>query len=90
MIQVINAHGTPFNVKIKEEQGKLGNIVEFYDARYTEKFGSLGQFVSSYYVFTLLETGDYPRGLCLDGGVPSWHVSSDNMDDVLNFIKDYA
>ena len=37
----------------------------------------LGQFVSSYYVHTLLETIDTARGLCLHGGVPRWTIDSD-------------
>jgi hypothetical protein len=82
-----------FNVRIVNTGDKYGlndclvndkaPMVEFYDTRYPHT--QYGQFVSRYYVDTLLErdTG----GLCLDGGVPSWTVSAEDMATVRNFLK---
>jgi hypothetical protein len=60
-------------------------LVEFYDSRYTHT--KYGQFVSRYYLETLLDGDTYPNGLCLHGGVPSWSVSAQGMQEVLEFIK---
>jgi hypothetical protein len=62
-------------------------MVEFYDSRYNHESGmGRGQFVSRYFVSTILG-GEYPNGLCLDGGVPEWSVSAEGMKQVINFIK---
>jgi len=54
-------------------------LVEFYDARQDPtQFGPRGQFVSRYYAHTLLQR-EYPQGLCLDGDVPQWSVSTTGM-----------
>ncbi len=50
-------------------------LVEFYDARYPHT--EFGQFVSRYCLSTMLERDD--AGLCLDGGVPEWSISADDM-----------
>lgn len=101
-IQVVNRHGIPFNVKVVQKGESYGRnnclthdrddaLVEFYDARYVDgRFSEEGQFVSRYYVSTLLESANYPRGLCLEGGVEDWYVTEGNMVDVLNFIRNYA
>lgn len=53
-------------------------LVEFYDARYPHT--EFGQFVTRYYVSTILERER--NGLCLDGGIPEWSVSANDMDIV--------
>jgi hypothetical protein len=52
-------------------------MVEFYDVRQASNpgFSPIGQFVSRYNASTLL-AGDRNRGLCLDGGVPSWSINA--------------
>lgn len=85
-----------FNVRIVNTGDKYGvndclinrkaPMVEFYDSRFKQgSDGARGQFVSRYYIDTLLErdTG----GLCLDGGVPAWTVSAPDMAIVRNFLK---
>lgn len=47
-------------------------MVEFYDTRW--EHGSLGQFVSRYYVDTLTESKN--GKLCLDGSIESWTIHS--------------
>ncbi len=88
ILKIVNQYGIPFNVKISERKGELfekyGEIVEFYDARFTEKFGEYGQFVSSYYVKSL---EGHLGGLCLDGGVDAWVVSEGNMLEVNDWIN---
>ena len=88
-----------FNVRIVRMGDKYGRnyclthgedkpLVEFYDSRYPHT--EYGQFVSRYYVCTLLETseGHGNRGLCLDGGVPSWTVSAEDMDTVREYLRE--
>lgn len=48
--------------------------------------GQRGQFVTRYYVKTLINSY-YPHGLCLDGGVPAWSVSAEGMQQVIEFIE---
>jgi hypothetical protein len=60
-------------------------LVEFYDGRYLHT--PFGQFVSRYYISTILEENSYPAGLCLDGGIPEWQVSADDMQHVITFLK---
>jgi hypothetical protein len=61
-------------------------MVEFYDSRFTKGAdGDRGQFVSRYYVDTILDGSNC--GLCLDGGVSAWTVSAEDMDIVRNFLK---
>jgi hypothetical protein len=87
-----------FNVRIVNTGDKFGRndclvndkapMVEFYDTRYTSSdFAGRGQFVSRYYVSTLLEDSQYPNGLCLDGGITEWSVSADGMKQVLEYIQ---
>jgi hypothetical protein len=63
---------------------KLEPLVEFYDPRHPET--KLGQFVSRYCLSTLLK-GNFPDGLCLQGGVPSWSVSAHVMRQVQSWLS---
>lgn len=60
-------------------------LVEFYDMRYTDRFGERGQFVSRYYRSTLMES-DGRYGLNLDGGVRAWSVDVDAMQQVYRLL----
>ena len=66
-------------------------MVEFYDVRYPHT--QYGQFVSRYYISTILSQdsrgGEYSNGLCLDGRVPAWHVSAEDMAQVVTFLKEH-
>jgi hypothetical protein len=78
-----------FNVRVVTKGEKA--LVEFYDARYPHT--EFGQFVSRYYVSTILGTDGYGSaegGLSLDGGVPEWTVSANDMDTVRSFLKGVA
>lgn len=90
-----------FNVRIVRKGDRYGRdfclthdkedepLVEFYDTRYPHT--EYGQFVSRYYVSTLLsDKGNGPKntGLCLDGGVPSWTVSAKDMDTVRAYLRE--
>jgi hypothetical protein len=88
-----------FNVRVVNKGDKYGlnlcltheedkPLVEFYDARYPHT--EFGQFVSRYYVETILgDDGDGPKncGLNLDGGIPDWTVSAKDMDTVRGWLK---
>jgi hypothetical protein len=92
-----------FNVRVVNQGDKYGRdfclthdeqkpLVEFYDSRYPHT--EFGQFVSRYYVETILGEDGWGRaegGLCLDGGnADSWSVSAEDMDTVRAFLKQVA
>jgi len=60
--------------------------VFFYDSSVNWNRGEypLGQFVASYYVRTIL---DCTAGLRLDGGVPAWTVSAEEMQKIIKWLK---
>ena len=82
-----------FNVRIVNKGDMYGRnfclmhdehepVIEFYDSRYPHT--KFGQFVSRYYVSTLL---DHDGGLCLDGGNrDEWTVSSQDMKTVRDYL----
>ena len=88
-----------FNVRVVTKGDKYGRdfclthnedkpLVEFYDARYPHT--EFGQFVSRYYVETILGDDDYgPKnsGLSLDGGIPEWTVPASDMNTVRYWLK---
>jgi hypothetical protein len=71
--------------------GKVNPMVEFYDTKSQFHYDfvgepeeakaagaqCLGQFVSGYYVETLLENIATTNGICLHGGVPRWQIDGD-------------
>lgn len=87
-----------FNVRIVNEGDTFGRddcmthteeepLVEFYDPKQDPAvFGPRGQFIGRYYCDTIVN-GDYPRGLCLDGGVPAWSISAHGMRSVKAFLR---
>ena len=73
-------------------------LVEFYDADASFNDGpkdmgmKLGQFVSRYYMSTLMDDGDPigdGHGFCLDGGVPKWVIEGAAMKRVARFLNRY-
>lgn len=89
-----------YNVRVVQVGDKYGRndclindkapLVEFYDVRYNDpSFMGRGQFVSRYYVDTIME-GDYPNGLSLDGGIPEWSVGADAMRQVKQYLAGVA
>lgn len=65
--------------------------VEFYDYTYANQktFGPRGQFVSRYYVDTILEDGYgiLGRGLDLHGGVDVWKIDGAAMRIVRDWLR---
>ena len=64
-------------------------LVEFYDLRHPRDRPGLinGQFISRYYLSTLLRKNQDPlAGLCLEGRVPAWTVSARQMVHVRAFL----
>jgi hypothetical protein len=76
------------NVLLHEQDEPL---VEFYDAEQSlTKFGPLGQFVTRYYLTTLLENRQkHPAyaPLALDLGIPRWTVSAPHMGLVEHWLQ---
>ena len=58
-------------------------MIEFYDPRYQHT--PIGQFVSRYNISTILEGSVY--GLCLQGDVPEWTVSADDMQEIRAWLR---
>ena len=91
-----------FNVRVVSKGDKYGlnfclthnedkPLVEFYDARYPHT--EFGQFVSRYYVETILGNDGYGSkegGLSLHGGIPEWTVSAEDMATVRTFLQEVA
>ena len=98
-----------WNVRIVEDGDSYGKnmclthhkadpLVEFYDADACFNDGpkgiKLGQFVSRYYMSSLMgdEYGSpigNGQGLCLDGGVPKWVIEGAAMKRVARFLNRY-
>lgn len=99
-INIINSFGVKFKVKIVKngekpysKSGRLihkgRTLVEFYDYNDLNPDGNI-QFVSSYYVSTLLSNPNgVDGGLCLDTGSSTWNLSKSNLEEVLIFIKEF-
>ena len=90
MIQVINKEYRRFRVEVVLKGGCYGlnnclthdkddPLVEFWDVE-------CKQFVSRYYLSTLLESSN-TSGLCLDGGVPEWHITAENKRDAVEYAR---
>jgi len=98
--QITNKAGIPFNIRIVEKGMRYGlkdcllckgnePLVEFYDARY--RFWEYGQFVSRYYLHTLLEDKSIlQRGLCLYGGEPEWNIDDKTISVIMIYLEMYA
>ena len=87
-----------FNIRVVFEGDRYGRnlclthkesepMVEFYDADH--KFTEWGQFVSRYCLSTIVngEKRLCENGLCLDGGVPAWRLTGDQMKEAFETIK---
>ena len=98
-MQIFNENNKQFTVKLIDVGDSYGRdncltnddalMVEFYDTEHD-------QFVSRYYADTLLGNdefsvngGVYPNGLCLQGDVPEWNLSADNMLQVIGYLHGY-
>lgn len=89
LLDIVAANGVPFRVLFLPAGTEGPNAyrhpatseqatVEFYDRRYQHEAG-LGQFVSHYYVTTVLGTDGYGNGeggINLAGDVDSWTVDA--------------
>lgn len=65
------------------------SLVEFYDAKQdAAKFGPRGQFVSRYFLTTILGA-EGKHGLQLDGDIPEWSISPKGVREVQRYIKGY-
>jgi len=96
--------GIVFNVRILEPGQVYGrnhalendsgrNLIEFYDSRYEfdrdTQDNVLGQFVSRYYMETMIDRSKTfaNHGLSLDGGVPNWTIDAKGMEDLFNKLE---
>lgn len=88
-----------FNVRIVSKGESYGRddclthdkdeaLVEFYDAKHTALMPR-GQFVSRYYIYTLLGHRPGHVGLALDGGVPEWSISPKGVQEIQRYLRGY-
>jgi hypothetical protein len=81
IVQPGQSYGRDFCLTNESER----TLVEFYDVEHASKNGTsdekLGQFVSRYYLETLMDSYKQlsENGLCLDGGIPKWSINNDGM-----------
>lgn len=96
MLQVINDNQVKINVRIVRKGDTYGlndcfthdkdiPLIEFYDDRYKQGFGELGQFISRYYTDTILKHSTL-CGISLEGSIPDWSINSDNVKQVQAYI----
>lgn len=98
LITVKNDDDRVFVVRIVREGDRYGlndclthddprPMIEFYDATYIgDKFGPRGQFTGGrYFVETLDERYDSAVDLALDGGIPVWSLTAQNVRDALDY-----
>jgi hypothetical protein len=93
-------NGVPFLARLVKKGDQYGlngclahedarPMVEFFDRRFDldKWLGVQGQFVSRYYVETLV-AHDQSYGLLLDGGVPDWSIGADSLCAVRRWLLD--
>jgi hypothetical protein len=94
---VVNSWGIPFNVRLVEPGELLfpgtdnptthnykETGIQFFDARYVKGFTPLGQFVSSYYLSTFIESD---AGINLYGGVADWFITDTNKAEIKDWLS---
>lgn len=98
--KLTNANGRVFTVRVVRKGDRYGldhclvnesaTMVEFYDATYAGKrgFDREGQFVSRYFVSTLLEDSNrLEAGLSLDGGIVEWTIDGEALAPLLVALR---
>jgi hypothetical protein len=74
-------------ISVKNESDFNEPLVEFYDATYEnfKSFGPRGQFISRYYLSTMRAFAETsPTSiLSLQGDVPEWQVTAQNVRDAI-------
>ena len=95
-LMVTNVNGRKFDARVVDTNDNYGlndglvneddPMVEFYDMG-SSNFPN-GQFVSRYYVSTIVEDENrlIQNGLNLDGGIAKWSLTGDQMKDAINQI----
>lgn len=86
-------HGVPMVAKLVKKDYATELLIEFYDLRYpftpifTHPTGEAlrGQFISRYHASIIME---HMGGLCLDGGVQTWDIDSENIDALINWMDE--
>lgn len=90
MIKIINDNGRIWCVSltgVTETSKSRDATVDFYDCRYEHT--EFGQFVSSYYLETILEHAE-GVGLDLNCGIPDWKISGKTMDRIILWLKEVS
>jgi hypothetical protein len=78
-------YGVPHNGK-RACLNRADTMIEFWDRRHNHDAEHQAQFVSRYYLTSILDCCD---GLILDGGVPDWQLSKESMQMCLRMLAKY-
>ena len=96
IFNVTNSNGDGFNVRVVRKGDRYGldnclthdtnnALVEVYDAECASS--ELGQFVSRYYISTLLEGNSRNTGINLEGSEPKWSIDASNWSKVIAWLE---
>jgi hypothetical protein len=78
--------GDKYGLNFKLTHDKDKPLVEFYDAEHPHT--QYGQFISRYYLSTLLEGHrNRTKGLDLLGYEPKWKIDRDTMTEIISWLK---
>lgn len=93
--EITNDKGNKFLVRIVRKGDRYGRndclvnqenkaLVEVYDAEYIHT--QFGQFISRYYMETLLDGSSRNNGINLYGGEPKWQIDAQNWRKVIVWL----
>lgn len=93
--KITNNKGNKFLVRLVRKGDRYGldhclvnqeneTLVEVYDAEYAHT--EFGQFISRYYMKTLLEGNSRNTGINLYGGEPKWQIDAQNWRKVILWL----
>ena len=96
IFNVTNSNGDDFNVRIVRKGDRYGlngcsvhneteALVEVYDAEYPHT--EFGQFVSRYYISTLINGKSRNTGINLEGSAPKWRIDAHNWSKVIAWLE---
>ena len=91
--QVKNDKGVVFNCEIYKDKKENDWFITFYDSRYKDNFGKLGQGISTYYLGTILNKKGYfgssnkNSGFNLYGGSDDWYIDYKPYQKLIKFLE---
>lgn len=83
--------GEPYGRRDCLTHDKDEPLIEFYDATYQDddRFGPLGQFTGGRYYLRTFKKRNSECDLTLEGRVPQWRITAENVRDSIRFADEY-